>query len=255
MTELPIERLGRHGSRIKDLRRRIRNRRDGEVVVDGRRLVADLVRWQVPILELYLTAEAAAAPDAARWIAAAAAAWELEAPVRAELAPTRSPQGVLAVAEEPRWPRWPARAGVALWLEQVQDPGNLGAIVRAAAGLGAAAVLLSPGCADPFAPAAVRGSAGAVFRLPLERAVSAAAAAQRVREAGGEIWATGAGGRPLSGWRPAEPCLLLLGAEGAGLSADASDLADGELTIPLERGVESLNVAVAAGILLQHLWR
>jgi TrmH family RNA methyltransferase len=252
MTELPIERLGRHGSRIKDLRRRIRNRRDGEVVVDGRRLVEDLVRWQVPILELYLTAEAAAAPDAARWIAAAAATWELEAPVLAELAPTRSPQGVLAVAEEPRWP---ARAGIALWLEQVQDAGNLGAIVRAAAGLGAAAVLLSPGCADPFGPAAVRGSAGAVFRLPIERSAPARGAAERVREAGGEIWATGAGGRPLAGWRPAEPCLLLLGAEGAGLTADASDLADGELTIPLERGVESLNVAVATGILLQHLRR
>lgn len=255
MTELPIEHLGRHGSRIKDLRRRIRNRRDGEVVVDGRRLVADLVRWQVPILELYLTADAAAAPDAARWIAAAAATWELDAPVLAELAPTRSPQGVLAVAEEPRWPRWPARAGIALWLEQVQDAGNLGAIVRAAAGLGAAAVLLSQGCADPFGPAAVRGSAGAVFRLPVERSAPARGTAERVREAGGEIWATGAGGRPLSGWRPAEPCLLLLGAEGTGLSAEARDLADGDLTIPLERGVESLNVAVAAGILLQHLRR
>jgi TrmH family RNA methyltransferase len=255
MTELPIEHLGRHGSRIKDLRRRIRHRRDGEVVVDGRRLVADLVRWQVPIHELYLTAEAAERPDAARWIATAAAAYELEAPLLAELAPTRSPQGVLAVAEEPRWPRWPARAGVALWLERVQDAGNLGAIIRSAAGLGAAAVLLSPDCADPFGPAAVRGAAGAVFRLPVERAVSAQGAAERVRGAGGEIWSTGAGGRPLAGWRPAEPCLLLLGAEGAGISNDVRDLADGELTIPLDRGIDSLNVAVAAGILLQHLRR
>ena len=250
-----IEQLGRHGARVKDLRRRVKRRRGGEVVVDGRRLVADLVRWQVPIRELYLTAELAEDPAAMPWIAAAAAAFELEASVLADLAPTRSPQGVLAVAEEPRWPRWQARGGTALWLERVQDPGNLGAIVRAAAGLGAAAVLLSPDCADPFNPASVRGAAGTVFRLPIERAVSAAAAAERVRAAGGDIWATGGRGRPLAGWRPAEPCLLLLGAEGAGLSAEASGIADGELTIPLERDVESLNVAVAAGILLQHLRR
>jgi TrmH family RNA methyltransferase len=255
MTNTPIESLGRHGARVKDLRRRVRQRRDGEVIVDGRRLVTDLVRWQVPIRELYLTAELAKDPAAAPWIAAATAAFELEASVLADLAPTRSPQGVMVVAEEPRWPRWQARGGTALWLERVQDPGNLGAIVRAAAGLGAAVVLLSPDCADPYGPAAVRGAAGAVFRLPVERAVPVAAAVERVRAAGGEVWATGGRGRPLAGWQPAEPRLLLLGAEGAGLSAEASDLADGELTIPLERGIESLNVAVAAGILLQHLRR
>jgi TrmH family RNA methyltransferase len=255
MEEPTIERLGRHGARVKELRRRVRERRDGEVLVDGRRLVADLLRWQVPIRELYLSAEAVEEPAAAPWIAAAAAVYELEGSVLADLAPTRTPQGVLAVVEEPRWPRWQGRAGVALWLDRVQDPGNLGAIVRAAAALGAAAVLLAPDCADPFGPTAVRGAAGAVFRLPVERQVPAAAAAERIRAAGGEVWATGAGGRPLAGWRPGEPCLLLLGAEGAGLSDAARDLADGELTIPLARGIESLNVAVAAGILLQHLRR
>jgi tRNA G18 (ribose-2'-O)-methylase SpoU len=67
------------------------------------------------------------------------------------------------------------------------------------------------------------------------------------------VWATGLGGRPIEGWRPAEPCLLLFGAEGAGLSTEAGDLADGDLTIPLARDIESLNVAVAAGILLHHV--
>ena len=157
------------------------------------------------------------------------------------------------MAEQPRWARWSAADGVALWLERIQDPGNLGAIVRSAAGLGAAAVLLSPDCADPFGHAAVRGSAGAVFRVPMERGVMAAKAAERLREKGGEIWATGPGGRPLEGWSPIRPCLVMLGAEGAGLSPEAGDLADGELTIPLANEVESLNVAVATGILLHHL--
>ena len=254
MTEPDIERLGRHGARVKDLRRRIKHRRTGEVIVEGRRLVDDLVRWRVPIPELYLSPEAAAAPESSSLISVAGATFELEATVLADLAPTRTSQGVLAVAEEPKWPRWNAGDGVALWLDRLQDPGNLGAIVRAAAGLGAAVVLLSPDCTDPLGPGAVRGSAGAVFRIPIERGMTAEKAVGRVRAKGGEIWATGAAGRPVAGWDPIRPCLLLLGAEGAGLSPEARDLADGELTIPLSNGIESLNVAVAAGILLQHLW-
>ena len=250
-----MERLGKHGARVKELRRRIRRRHEGEVIVDGRRLLSDLVRWGVPIRELYLTPEIASDAVVEAWMAAAEQTFEVETSVLADLAPTRSPQGVLALVEEPRWPPWAARRGVALWLDRVQDPGNLGAIVRAAAGLGAAAVLLSPDCADPFGVFAVRGAAGAVFRVPLEREVTAAGAAERVRAAGGEVWATGAEGRPIEGWRPAEPCLLLLGAEGSGLGPEATDLAEGSVTIPLGREVESLNVAVATGILLQHLQR
>ena len=248
-----IEQLGRHGARVKDLRRRIKRRREDEVIVDGRRLVDDLVRWEVPIRELYLTPELAADSVTAAWRAAARSIFELEPSVLADLAPTRSPQGVLAVAEAPRWPQWSVERGVALWLDRIQDPGNMGAIMRSAAGLGAASVLLSPGCADCLAPAAVRGSAGAVFRISVEREVTVEHAVERLRAAGGEVWASSAEGTPMSVWRPAEPCLLLLGAEGAGLVPEAAEFADGTVTIPMSRDVESLNVAVAAGILLKHL--
>jgi TrmH family RNA methyltransferase len=253
MTIPEIERIGRHGARVKDLRRRIKHRRGGEVIVDGRRIAFDLVRWGVPILELYLSPEAVAAPESGVLIEAAGSVYELEDSVLADIAPTRSPQGLLAVAEEPRQQRWVTTGGVAVWLHRVQDPGNLGAIVRSAAGLGAAAVLLSPDCTDPFGPGAVRGSSGAVFRVPIERGVPAVTAVERVRSVGGEVWAAGSEGRPVAGWKPVEPCLLMLGAEGVGLSNEARDLADGELTIPLANEIESLNVAVAAGILLQHL--
>jgi len=245
-----MEKLGRHGARLKDLRRRVRNRPDGQVVVDGRRLIADVVRWGVPVLELYLAEGVEPDPEIA---AAAGEVFTVDAAVLDDLAPTRHPQGVLAVVADPRLPAWPAREGVALWLDTVQDPGNLGAIVRSAAALGARAVLLSPGCADPFHHAAVRGSAGAVFRLPISREVSAARVAERIGEAGGEIWAAGPGGTPIDRWSPGGPTVLLLGAEGAGLSPEALAVATGEVTIPLDREIESLNVAVAAGILLEHL--
>jgi TrmH family RNA methyltransferase len=228
----------------------VRDRRPGEVVVDGRRLVADLVRWSLPIRELYVEAEVGADP---KLVAAADHAFAVEARVLSGISPTRHPQGVLAVVDEPRWPEWSAERGTALYLEGLQDPGNLGAIVRAAAALGAARVLLSPGCVDPFHPVVVRGSAGAVLRVPVDREVDLNDAIERARSAGGEVWATGAGGTPTHRWRPSEPVLLLLGSEGAGLSEAAAGLADGAVAIPLERGVESLNVAVATGILLHHL--
>jgi TrmH family RNA methyltransferase len=245
-----MEKLGRHGARLKDLRKRVKNRPEGQVIVDGRRLVADVVRWGVPLLELYLADGLDPDPEIA---AAAGEVFTVDAPVLDDLAPTRHPQGVLAVVADPRLPPWPAREGVAVWLDTVQDPGNLGAIVRSAAALGARSVLLSPGCADHFHPAAVRGSAGAVFRLPISRDVTAARVAERIAESGGEIWAAGPGGTPLDRWQPSRPLVLLVGAEGAGLSPDALAVATGEVTIPLDREIESLNVAVAAGILLERL--
>jgi len=171
--------------------------------------------------------------------------------VMEDVAPTRHPQGVLAVVHEPHFPRWPARRGMAIYLDGIQDPGNVGAIVRSAAALGAAAVLLSPGCADPFAPLAVRGAAGAVFQIPIERNVDVKDAGTRVRAGGGSVWATGMGGTDLVSWRPRFPVLLLFGSEGRGLSHESIEGTDGSVSIPLERGIESLNVAVAAGIVLQ----
>lgn len=245
-----MEKLGKHGARLKDLRRRVKRRPEGQVVVDGRRLVADIVRWGVPVFELYIAEGVEPDPEI---VAAAGEVYAIDPEVLNELAPTKHPQGVLAVVADPRRPPWPAREGVALWLDTVQDPGNLGAIVRSAAALGARAVLLSPGCADPFHHAAVRGSAGAVFRLPVTRDVPVARVAERMSEASGEVWAAGPSGIPLDRWTPSRPLVLLLGAEGAGLSPEAQAVASGEVTIPLEREIESLNVAVAAGILLERL--
>ena len=245
-----MEKLGKHGARLKDLRRRVKRRPDGQVIVDGRRLVADVVRWGVPVFELYLAEGIEPDPEIA---AAAGEVYTVDPAVLDELAPTRHPQGVLAVVADPRRPPWPAREGVALWLDGVQDPGNLGAIIRSSAALGARAVLLSPGCADPFHPASVRGSAGAVFRLPVSRNVPAARVAERMSEGSGEVWAASPNGIPLDRWTPSLPAVILIGAEGAGLSPDARAVAGGEVTIPLDREIESLNVAVAAGILLERL--
>jgi TrmH family RNA methyltransferase len=175
----------------------------------------------------------------------------LDDDVLGTIAPTRHPQGVLAIVDEPCLGPWPGLSGVALFLDQTRDPGNTGAIIRSAAALDAAAVLLSPGCADPFHPTAVRGSAATVFRLPIERGVELEAAARRVHESSGEVWAADIGGENVDSWRPAPPTLIVLGTEGAGIDSATRRLVDRVVTIPLTRQVNSLNVAVAAAILLQ----
>jgi len=245
--------LGRRSEQLRSLRRRVRSRGEGEVIVDGRRLVTDLVRWGVPIRELYLSADLVGEPSLEGLVRCADRAWTVPEAAFAQVSPTRHPQGVLAIVDEPRPQPWSGRSGVALYLDRVQDPGNVGSVLRSAAALSAEAVLLSPGCADPFRPAAVRGSAGAVFRVPVERDVDVVEAADRARRGEGEVWATGADGVTTTAWRPRRPLLLLLGAEGEGLCEAAEATAGGRVTIPLTGGVESLNVAVAAGILLERL--
>ncbi len=245
--------IGRNSVILKALKKRVRKRPAGEVVVDGRRLVDDLVRWRVPIRELYISRELPDDEIVGAWIEAADKTWVIHESVFDSVAPTRSAQGVLAVVEEPAWPKRTDDESVILYLEGVQDPGNLGAIIRSAAALGGHRVALSHGCADPFHSAAVRGSAGAVFRVPIERGVSALDLIAQVRISDGEAWAAGGGGVEVREWRPKTPTVLFLGAEGAGLDRQTVEAADGIVTIPLDNEVESLNVAVAAGILLEHL--
>ncbi len=218
--------------------------------MDGWRILHDLVEWEETILELYLASSVVESADE-RVVAAASEVLVLEDSVLAQIAPTRHPQGALAVVREPVWPEW-TPGGATVLLDAVQDPGNVGAVVRSAAALGAQAVLLSPGCVDPWTAAAVRGSAGAVFRLPVLRPVAVDEAIATVRAAGGEVWATGGYGTPIGEWWPHVPLLVLFGSEGEGLNERWRASSDGTVSIPLERGIDSLNLAVAAGIVLER---
>ncbi len=124
----------------------------------------------------------------------------------------------------------------------VQDPGNLGALLRAAVAFGFTDALLGPGCADPFAPKALRGAMGAAFVLPIRRR-------EQLREGGHQVWALDGG--PESVALPEadlrEPLCLWVGNEGHGWQGVALPADVRKLAIPIQ-GVESLNASVAAGI-------
>ncbi|HKD34604.1 MAG TPA: RNA methyltransferase [Gaiellaceae bacterium] len=129
--------------------------------------------------------------------------------------------------------------GVALW--HVGDPGNLGTILRAADALGPAFVALSAGCADPTGPKALRASMGAVFRVPTGSFEEAP---------GRRIALVAQGGEPLHEAELSDPVTFVLGAEREGLPESIASQCEARVSIPLEPGAESLNVAVAAALAL-----
>ncbi len=172
----------------------------------------------------------------------------------ARLADTDTPQGVLAVLEPPSWTwdRIPLAPGApVLVLDGVQDPGNVGTLLRTAFALGAGGALFLPGTADLTNPKVIRAGMGATFRLPGAPVTPEELRAWVERERA-TVWAAAAEGTPLARVPRAERLVLIVGNEGAGIRPAVDALASVRVAIPLARGAESLNVAVAAGIILHQ---
>jgi TrmH family RNA methyltransferase len=169
------------------------------------------------------------------------------------LADSRAPQHLLAVGRRRDVPvaEILGRSGPVVFLFGVQDPGNLGAIVRVAEAVGCAGVVAAPGSADFFHARAVRASAGSMLRIPVSGRVSFDPFAASAHEAGRSV----AGAVASGGESPFEAPLsarsvLVIGAEGTGLPAGAYRYLDRRLTIPMQPPVDSLNAAVAAALML-----
>ena len=176
-----------------------------------------------------------------------------------DLTDADSPRGVLAVAVLRRAgvEALPVRAGRPyLYLDGLQDPGNLGALARVAEAAGAAGIVLSPGCVHPNHPRALRASAGSLLRLPVAVGAEPAALDRHLRAARPQ-WASlvPRGGEDLYRAPLAATLVLAVGAEGPGLSPTLLDRVDLRLTIPMEPPVESLNATVAAALVLFEMRR
>jgi RNA methyltransferase, TrmH family len=179
--------------------------------------------------------------------------------VMAAMSPVRTPSGIVAIAE-----REPLDAdaicaqpgALVVVAADVQDPGNLGALLRAAEAGGATGVIVCGRSANPFSWKAVRGSMGSALRLPVATIRTPEVALERVRAAGLQSVAAA----PRVGvapdeidWRPGTA--MFLGGEGTGLPASLTESCDARVTIPMRPPVESLNVAVAAALLVYEARR
>lgn len=216
----------RHNALVKRIRAAIREH-GSEIVLEGPKQVEDAQRhgWKpVAVLERgrNITPEAFDS-----------------------IAETRNSQGVVGLFERPPSDSaaiLAAQDTIAVALDAVQDPGNVGTIVRLAAAFDAAGVLVMPGCADPFGPKAIRSSAGAILSVPV-----ASITPDELLAAGVPLVATAMTGARVD--PPAANAVLVFGNEGAGVSSSLLSRAS-TLAIPMSGRVESLNVASSAAILL-----
>ncbi|MGI2905529.1 TrmH family RNA methyltransferase [Tolypothrix sp. VBCCA 56010] len=201
-----------------------------------------------------------------QWQAAHSALWEqassrcdrfeiVSEEVLSAIATTVQPDGVIATAKRSSAMQVPF-AGLLLALETIQDPGNLGTMIRTAAAAGASGLWLSADSVDLDNPKVLRASAGQWFRLPMAVSASLKDTVSLAKQAGMQIVAT-MPSATLTYWQVdwQKPSLILLGNEGAGLSASLAAMADIEVKIPLSPGVESLNVAIAAALMLYEAQR
>ncbi|MGB7265470.1 MAG: RNA methyltransferase [Terracidiphilus sp.] len=174
---------------------------------------------------------------------------------------TETPQPIAALVEPPDWtwahllstPR--DSAALVVVLAGIQDPGNLGTMVRSAEAFGATGIVSLPGTVSAWNPKAVRASAGSIFRVPLLCA-SERECFEELREAGVKVFATTVqAAQPADLADLAGPVALIIGNEGNGVPRKLASHADGALTIPCPGPVESLNAAVAASVLLYEAAR
>lgn len=166
----------------------------------------------------------------------------------------KTSQGILAVLELQSKPI-PAESDFVLILDQLRDPGNLGAILRSAASAGVDGVLLSPGSVDPFSPKVLRAGMGAHFRLSIQICGWDEISSQIDNLGLRTHLASIIHGKPYYQVDLIEPIALIIGSESEGASETAQQVADSSLHIPMPGGGDSLNAAVAAGILLFEVVR
>ena len=243
---------------LRSLRTRKGRDETGLFLAEGVRLCEELLASGLPV-ETALVSEAALADrrtaELIRRLTAASVPMAEAAPRDFErVSDTVNSQGIAIAARAPETRLeeivFSDRATV-LALDGVADPGNVGTAVRTAAWFGAAAVLLGRGCADLLNPKTVRATMGGMFHLPVCRDADLPDALRFLKQAGFRVTAAAMDGSPeWRGWRGAKRSALLLGSEARGITRQAAALADETVAIPRRGAGESLNVAVAVGVLL-----
>lgn len=242
----------------RDLKRRKAREKHQLFVAEGVRAVEELLRSDLRVRGVLVAPQLLDAPrgsalaDAIRQRGVVVE--DVAANVFGSAAETESPQGVLAIADVPRHSLatlddW---SGVVLVLDAVQDPGNVGTILRTAAALGVRATIALPGTVDLWNAKVVRSGMGAHFRHLAFSSTWNELDTFRAK-AGAAVFVADAGGESVEGIPSTRRVVLVVGNEGAGVSPEARARADRVVSIPIASDVESLNVAVATGILLHSL--
>ena len=182
--------------------------------------------------------------------------YSISAKLAARIADTEEPQGIFAVIWIPEQ-RPNVQGDIVLALDSVQDPGNIGTIIRSAAWFGVKTLLLGDGSADPYSPKVIRSTQGAIFDVELETKVELVGKVGLLKKQGYRVLATTLSADAVSIYEVSLPkkALLLFGSEAHGLNQELLALADKKIIIPKYGSGESLNVAMSAAIVLAEFRR
>lgn len=249
--EDPVQRLTRARLRQLQKLRTARQRREQRLfLIDGEKLVRDALEAGAPVVEILSTA-----PE--HWQHTDLPLTALSRADAERLSDTRTPQGHFALicvdreaADLPSSERWQV-----VVLDRVQDAGNVGGIIRSAAAFGVDLVMVGPGSADPTHPRVTRAATGAWFRVQIRRSMDLLADVNELRERGAAVWAADQRGAPCQEQKLPERIVWIFGNEGSGVSTELEPLVDARVAVPIADGIDSLNVNVAAGIILHHGYR
>ncbi|MFN0141154.1 MAG: TrmH family RNA methyltransferase [Pyrinomonadaceae bacterium] len=245
----------------RDNRRLVNARkvRDGKtsdlIFIEGKRLAEEALRSHVEIVECFVSDDFADESEVAAIKRQSALVAVVSRELFGTIADTDSPQGIILIAKRP--PMSPdfdagdAQLPLAISLSEINNPSNLGAVLRSAEAAGVTRVLISKDSADPFSPKALRASMGSAFRLNISTGCEFAdvlkyAAENRFRTVGAD--ASGTTNYTDVDWKI--PRILVIGSEAHGLSAEQKASLDELACIPMTNGVESLNLAVSVGVIL-----
>jgi TrmH family RNA methyltransferase len=254
---------GRHNSLVKELRSafsRAELTEAGDCAIEGLRIVEEAIRSGLRLHAVFFSESAETrAERLLPQIGAHVETVVLPDKLFGSAVPSETPQGVAALVRYRQHSLEDVlgriQAGPLVAVAGVQDPGNLGTILRSAEAFGAVGVLLGEGTVSPFNPKVVRGSAGSVFRLPAVR-VKLGDALALLREQEVRLVATSSHkGTPLPEANLAGSIALFIGGEGAGVPRDLLAKVDETVAIPHTPQVESLNAGVAASIVLYEIAR
>ncbi|MFD1018979.1 TrmH family RNA methyltransferase [Thalassobacillus hwangdonensis] len=235
-------------TRVKEwnkLKKRKGRKQTGSFLVEGFHLVEEAYNGGWEVREVILR-EDVEAPD---WLADTTVT-EVSNQVFSAIADTETPQGIAAVIALRQEPE--IDFGRVLMVDAVQDPGNLGTLIRTADAAGYDAVILGNGTVDPYNDKVIRATQGSIFHIPILQG-SLTEWTERLKADGVQVVASALeGAQPYNSSSDPQKTALIVGNEGAGISPELLEIADERVYIPIRGKAESLNVAVAAGILMYH---
>jgi len=230
-------------------------------MLDGTHLVNEAIAAGIHLQHVLVAADALDTPEIGELLAAVGSRVDVASAasnVMDAVSPVRSSSAIVALGSRPSQTRSPyeSTSPLVVVVCDVQDPGNLGAIVRVAEAAGASGVIVAGASADPFGWKALRGSMGSALRMPIATVPSVDAAVGDARAHHAQIVATvPSDGVPLHESSLTRPTAVLIGGEGPGLPAHVIRGADVRVSIPMDPQVESLNAAVAAAVVLYEAYR